>query len=230
MKNWIRKIYRRLISDKITEAECLVKLFYNLYCLDIKVPLFPDGYSGNASFLYTILKLVHLGRPKLILELGSGQSTLLLNKLQGIKNHTFQISSVEHSKNWYEILAPQLNKGNHNYHLAPLIEGHEFKNKYYDLPADILQNYKYDFIIIDGPPRGMAFRSDILYYIKEYDLLASDFILLIDDTEKETEKKTCQEFQNYFKEKSINYSCSTILGRKHQKLYVTGKYSFLVNV
>ena len=66
---------KKNIEDAYNQLEILVTLINNL---DIKNKIpFTRGYAGSPDYLYQISKTISQEKPKLILEVGSGVSTLI---------------------------------------------------------------------------------------------------------------------------------------------------------
>lgn len=221
----LRKIYRRLYVSKNNENEYLQKLFYNLDSLGVKLPLFLDGYSGNASLMYAILKILVQSKPSSILELGSGQSTLMIDRLIGELDLSTKLVSVEHEAFWHSKITEMITSEQVTVHHAEL---KEIKSgKYYDLESLFSKHSHFDLIIIDGPPRGIAKRGEIASFIKKYSLITEDFVILVDDAHHASEKHTINEVTSMLEAQNFDYETLQLIARKHQTLYAGGTYKFL---
>lgn len=108
----------------------------------------------------------HLPPTATIVELGSGEGTLLLREMG-------QVCSIEHDETWIREYPGA------NYIHAPIVEG------WYD-PAAIRGKLpsKYDCLIVDGPPGGIG-RAGLLEHL---DLFA-EVPLLIDDVHRSVERE-----------------------------------------
>lgn len=104
-----------------------------------------------------------------MLELGSGTTTEKFSKL-------FTVHSIEHNKEW-------VGKFNSNYIHAPIKDYGDYE--WYDRD-EIAKNLpeKYDFILIDGPPS----KYGRMGFYHNMDLFNTDVPLLVDDTNRKTEK------------------------------------------
>jgi len=140
---------------------------------------FLGGFAISKELLDWILKNIPEGST--ILELGSGYGTKELVK-------KYNVYSVEHNEEWLNIAEES------NYIYAPL------ENGWYDREILIKElPKKYDVLLIDGPP-GLC-RENI---IKNYDLFENMSYVIVDDTNRENDKKiadfiiekqTCQYFE-----------------------------------
>ena len=91
--------------------------------------------------------------------------------------------------------------------------------------------YEVPDICIDAPLGGKAIkyaRVDILKILPE--CLESDFVLLLDDTERTGETNTIKLLQNTFEENGIEYVMKRYDGRKSSTIFTTKKYSFLTSL
>lgn len=116
----------------------------------------PDGgWAISAELARLLVEQVHLYEPKVILEFGSGTSTVVLGQiaksLPGVR-----VVSIEHDSLWYADTLVALNtQGLHDVELlyAPLtptqIQGEEFL--WYDTRA-LAGLSDIDFVLVDGPP------------------------------------------------------------------------------
>jgi glycosyltransferase involved in cell wall biosynthesis len=131
-----------------------------------------------------------------IVEAGSGLSTVILGYLlekffpQGI------LISLEHSYDFYEETLSEINLhrlDKVNLLFAPLkyyfIDGEEWL--WYDISKldELLSGKRIDFLIVDGPPESTQeeARYPVVPLLKEK--LASDFTLILDDANREGERK-----------------------------------------
>jgi predicted O-methyltransferase YrrM len=111
-------------------------------------PGLPWMSQGAIYFLEGFLRKSDVG-----IEFGSGRSTAWFGR------HTRRLISIEHNKQWFEIVQKQLRDGgltNVEYHHIPLDHPETEWQKIYDpLPryVDVVNKYQdgyFDFVIVDG--------------------------------------------------------------------------------
>jgi len=143
-----------------------------------KVALHPGGWAASASLLCTVARLVTELPIKNVLELGCGQTTLLLAALK--KQMEFKLTTIEHDAGWAELITK--NSG-HEIDLAALtFDGNGYVLN--DLPGP------FDLIIVDGPPgTGTKWsRSGALSVVGQH--MAHPFVVIVDDTHRRGEAAT----------------------------------------
>lgn len=130
----------------------------------------PGRWAVGYEFLYVLYRTLDEIRPKSILELGLGQSTKLTSQYAGKEqiNHIV----VEHNPQWktfFENGWDCLSKYT-KICISPLIEVNGIGNKYYEYQkiAEIVNNQKFNLILIDGP-----FGGGRLFFKKRYTAYAS---------------------------------------------------------
>lgn len=159
--------------------------------LDFKAAL-PSTRSWAASpdLLLTISEIIKKAQPALVVELGSGISTLV-----AAKSGARKIVSIDNSDVWGAKTVALLKE--HKVRgvdvriasLQPYANGSEW----YDLEA-IKDLKKIDVLIIDGPPgsKNPEARYPALQQFK--DKLSASAIVIIDDVHREGERKLAEDF------------------------------------
>lgn len=168
---------------------------------------FPTAGAANYSLLYTLFRCLTelpVGRT---LELGMGQSTLMLNAL-GV-----DAVSVDHEKPWVERMTARVK---HDCVHAPLVarEVHGHDTQCYDFPPS-----HFDMVLVDGP-QGTPRRSrwgalDLLDQC-----LGDQFIVIFDDAARKGEQDTVRAFLN-----GRNADVHLIHGSDAQVIAYTPKFS-----
>lgn len=159
--------------------------------LDFKAPI-PSTRSWAASpdLLLTIFEIVKKTKPKLVVELGSGISTLVVAKSGARK-----IVSIDNSDIWGTKTVAMLKEHgvrNVEVRIAPL---QQFANgsEWYDIKA-IKDLKKIDLLIVDGPPgsKNPDARYPALQQFR--DKLSTSAIVIIDDVNRDGERKLAEDF------------------------------------
>lgn len=189
------------------------------------------GGAANYSFIFTLYKLLDDLNPQNILEFGLGQTTKLTTQYVNNKNINCILDVIEHNNNWINVFKQQLSVQNKNINIYQKdlirfkLNGIE-SDKYDDL-KDIVQNKRYDLVIIDGPfgfDRKYP-RTNILDLIPNN--LADSFAIILDDAERDGEKNTAQLIFNKLEQYDINYKISYKKGIKTQLLITSLNYEFI---
>ena len=128
-------------------------------------------------------RLLYINKPKQILELGSGQTSILFSEF--INEFGGKFLSLEHSPIWYDHTRNILGVKT-GVVLAPLKETDNGFFYDYGLPDNI------DFVLIDSPP--LKFGRNATFY-KIYPHLSDDFTVWLDDANRPHEKECLQNWQ-----------------------------------
>ena len=183
------EIARAQISS-VKEVEAILQLQAFL-ALDKPMPLLGGWAMEPVSMLGVVTELI-ARQPKLVLECGSGTSTLWIAKaLKRIGKG--RLVSLEHLKEHHAatsraLLAAGLDS-RVDLRLAPLRSHRIGKEqfKWYDLRRTDLPDNSVDFLLIDGPPQatGPLARYPALPLIKR--LLADQALIILDDANRPEE-------------------------------------------
>jgi len=196
------------------------RLFSNaLPGLGIVSRYFPVKNAANYSLLYLLLRIVTELKPQRVLELGCGQTTLLLDDL--VKSIPLDIISVEHDGGWAERMQERVD---HVIRHAPLVERDVFGHvcsTYGILPSEI--GGQVDLIVVDGPI-GVREKSrwGALQYIEE--LLGDDFVIVFDDIERPGEQETVTELAGWLDQLGREYSLTVTRSVKSQCVIASGRF------
>jgi predicted O-methyltransferase YrrM len=148
------------------------------------------SWAASPDLLLTISEIVKKNRPGLVVELGSGISTLVTAKSGARK-----IVSIDNSDAWgaktVALLKEHKVRGV-DVRIAPL-RPYANGSEWYDLDA-IKDLKKIDLLIVDGPPgsKNPEARYPALQQFK--DKLSPSAIVVIDDVNREGERKLAEDF------------------------------------
>jgi hypothetical protein len=150
-------------------------------------PLYPVGSAANAGLLYTVFRLAEDFPGLDWLELGAGQSSLLLDALARAGRIGTALT-LEHDADWAARIGARVG---HEVRTAPL------------RPAEVLgvaaatydfaPERRYDIVVVDGPigtPRRSRWGALKLLETA----LADEFVVLFDDAERPGERETIARF------------------------------------
>lgn len=225
--NEFRKI-ERLQIDQLAELE-----WAQIYRETIRgrkwleeLGISPGRWAGNYSFLYVITRILIDYKPKKIVEFGLGESSKLIScfVLNELKNSTHLI--VEQSVEWIEKFNNSFLVSNNTsiIHLPmteKIING--FSTNCYEKIEDKINAYS-DLYIIDGPFGSEHYsRYDICLLSNKFQQ-KDEFIIIIDDFNRQGEKDTATDLVEILNEKGIKTYTGIYSGNKSQIVIATEKY------
>ncbi|OOV18376.1 hypothetical protein [Flavobacterium sp. LM4] len=214
-------LWANIYHDSIRGKEYLEKLSLNI-----------GRWAGNYPFFYLLNRIMHDAKPERILEFGLGESSKFISVCleNNLKRGIHQI--IEQSDEWNSDFNSKFKLSSFSdVAVCPIkqktINGFEV-NCY-----DLLENHiheKYDLYLIDGPFGSPRFsRYDVIMLAEK--LTASDeFIMIVDDSNRQGEKDTINELCKLFKNKNIKIYQQVFHGEKQTWIVTTQKYRFLTSI
>ena len=180
-------------------------------------PLYPLGAAANYGLLYGLFRAISEAGCRNVLELGAGQTSILLDAMsRGVPD--LRVVSLETNKEWCDRVS---RKVSHQVLYSELETKQLFDidaQCYRDLSA--LQGRKFDLVVVDGPAGAKRFsRWASLEILREH--LTEEFIVIFDDAERDGEQDTIRTFMKFARE-DLGYS--TIAAAKCQFLAFSPKY------
>jgi predicted O-methyltransferase YrrM len=159
--------------------------------LDFKAAIPPTrSWAASPDLLLTIAEIIKKNKPGLVVELGSGVSTLV-----AAKSGARKIVSIDNSDEWgsktVALLKEHKVRGV-DVRIAPL-QPYANGSEWYDVSV-IKDLKKIDVLIIDGPPgsKNPEARYPALQQFK--DKLSAKAIIIIDDVHRAGERKLAEDF------------------------------------
>jgi len=157
--------------------------------LGITTRFYPLRSAASYSYLYLLLRLVQDHDQLRILELGAGQSSLLLDQLS--QHFALQLTSLEHDEGWADRITRQMNSQTKNRVIhAPLdrrrFAGHDFEGYH---PDALDGQTGFNVLLVDGP-RGSRRRSRWTGLEFLESVMADEFVVIFDDAERPGEIQT----------------------------------------
>jgi hypothetical protein len=198
----------------------------DLRAIGIEDNFYPVGSAANYSLLYLVLRCLRELRFTGVLELGCGQTTLLIDQVRRRLGLDCRVTSIEHDAFWARSMAAKVG---HEIVTAPL-ERLEVAGRaidYYRLDAIAGAGRRFDFVIVDGPPAYTpATRYARLGCVAVLDrCLAPDFVLVLDDTARDGEADAVAACRNLLTARGIEFQESQIAAAKRQHLFCTPAYA-----
>jgi len=145
-----------LLAQQIAETQGLVQLGG----VGLPYPVaFGGDYALTADAAAVLARQVALRKPKLVVELGSGVSTILVGTMLRAQGFG-RLVSLDHDPSWAEETRRQIRAGGLEQQVevldAPLtrqdVDGESFA--WYAIPAKLEQTGVIDLLIVDGPPQA----------------------------------------------------------------------------
>jgi predicted O-methyltransferase YrrM len=199
-------------------------LLRDLGRLGIEDVFYPIGSAANHGLLYAMTRCFVEFPVTSVLELGCGQSTLLLAELNRKLNQTAFIRSVEHDARWadrmrslvgHEVMVAEL--------VTKTIRGHAIRHYGDDYLG---KDRVYDLVVVDGPvvtgPETSLTRLGALEVIET--ALAPDFVVIVDDAERKGEGILVDQMRAHFKSRGADFGETSIVAAKRQHVFCGGAF------
>lgn len=186
--------------------------------------------AANYSFIYVLYRILNDITPNNILEFGLGQTSKLTTQYINNKNQNAMLDIIEHDSDWINLFSQQIDINNNIKIIQKDLEKFKFNgvesDKYSSLD-DVILNKQYDLIIIDGPSgvKKVYPRTNILDLIPNN--LANNFIIILDDAERDGEKNTAQLIFQKLNENDIKYVKFYKYALKTQLIIASENYKYL---
>ncbi len=221
MQNCYKELnFADLLHDTIINSTWLKDKSFSLH-----------GWAANYSFIYMLYRILDKAKPQHILEMGMGQTSRLTSQYITYGNPDATLDIIENDAGWIETYQSQLAKTENIKVHQREVEFFTYDNtecrKYKNL-QEIVDNQKYDLIIIDGPlgANQVLPRSNVLDLIKSHNL-ADNFIIIFDDTERKGEKNTVAHTVEILKEQNIESTVFHRNGVKAQTYITSSSRAFI---
>lgn len=196
------------------------------------LPLNIGRWAGNYAFFYVLHRILDEYKPLKILDLGLGESSKFISTY--IKNQLHQSIHhiVEQDNNW--LLAFQakfeLTANSTIYHcpLTQLEVNGNHVNSYQNFEETIKGDY--DLYLVDGPlgsPRYSRYQITSLLNRLNTN---KQFILVLDDYNREGEKDTAQAIRDLLNKKGITFYEGVYEGSKSLLVIATSAYRFTISM
>jgi predicted RNA methylase len=186
--------------------------------LGIDRPFYPVRSAATYSYLYLLIRICTSLPVRRVLELGCGQSTLLLEALCG--DRALDVTSLEHDPEWASMIGGQCEKV--VLKQVPLDEREVFDRsaEVYDFDPD---GVPFDLLLVDGPKgRRRDSRRGALAFVEGS--LADEFLIVFDDAERRGELDTIGETLRLLDERQVDYSTSLVRSVNSQFVIATSAF------
>lgn len=193
----------------------------------------PGESAIDYGFCYTLFRVLSTIKPSNILEFGLGQSSKMVH--QYANHYQKKATTVEHDKDWVVFFKEDVG-GKYPINVKMLdlgritLNGHEALS-YKDCHSTF-NGQKFDLIIVDGPfgyaPDIYYSRPQIIDLVK--DCLTENFVIIIDDYDRQGEKNTVKEIFSFFDQVQIPYVYRVYSTSKQHILITTPSQKFLTTL
>lgn len=181
--------------------------------------LSPGRYAVGYNYLYVLTRILNDGMPKKILDLGLGISSTLIAKYASSSSaENVEHVIIEHDKTWADFYQAKHKLTAHSRICFTDLTTKKYQGidycAYTDI-SDFVNGKKFDVISIDAPfgNKGPKYaRRDILKFLP--DILEDDFCIILDDAERNGEKKTISQIEEILKKANIKYHKNIYTGLK----------------
>lgn len=211
--------WANVYHDSIRDNEDLQKL-------SLKI----GRWAGNYSFFFLVHRILKDFQPKKIVEFGLGESSKFISTYNSSNANLCEHVVIEHDIEWVRIFNDSFQ--NNNIHIQhhdlskKKINGYEYNgyDNVKDIPADA------DFYLIDGPFGSPNYsRYDILSVLERI-RPEQEFILILDDFNREGEQQTAIQILNMFESKGKQVFSVKYEGVKAQFVLVTEKFRYVLSL
>jgi hypothetical protein len=172
--------------------------FRELKAIQILQPYFPKGYLFESGFSLSFQTIQHIindiivYKPKVILEFGSGLSTIILNNFIRQNGLSVKLISIDDNLTWQKSLKDKCDLV--DFFDFPLTQSHPFsfegKGSWYDIPdKHILYDLEYDLVLVDAPKGSLSKLSRYGFIPFLEGKISEKGIVYIDDTHRVDEQK-----------------------------------------
>jgi hypothetical protein len=233
VKNWIlrlgTRLFHRLMHGEQQPLSAGLEPVYqrlverDLARLGIRDEFYAVGSAANYSLFYVILRAVLEFRPARVIELGAGQTSLLLDRLAASGLLPGDIVTVEHDRHWAQHIAAAVK---HPVVRIDLIDrpGGDRICGAYDIAALKIAG-PIDLLIIDGPPGGteaLRFsRHGALPLLKHMN--RDGFVVVIDDAERPGETALSSRIEEALQAEGITFRRGAVVSSKRQDVFAGGR-------
>jgi predicted O-methyltransferase YrrM len=154
-------------------------------------------WSISEALAVELTSYLECRRPRRILEIGSGLSTVVLGAYA--VRHGAEVVTLEHAWRFYQRTQQALTQfgmdGQVRLKLAPLssrkLAGYGRRARWYDVKLD----GQFDFVFVDGPPKNEG-RNAVLFAIADH--LSPGWELWLDDARRYHERRCLRRWQEAF--------------------------------
>lgn len=197
-----------------------------------KTGYFPGRWAVNYSFLYILIRILTDCKPQKIIEFGLGESSKIISVFcDNYLTDSTQLI-IEQDQKWITAFQDRFVLSSNSKILQLELEEKKIKNfpVYTYKGLNEIVEEVFDLYIVDGPFGSDRFsRYDICLLVDKLNV-KNDFIIIIDDYNRQGEKDTAIDILNQLEQKGIKTFCETYSGNKSQLVITTEKFKFITSL
>lgn len=204
----VYRIQKEENENQTYKVQALNEL-YNLLKIDAPLPPM-SGWAATPELTITILKQIITSKPELVVELGSGVSSVII--CYGLKHYSpkGKLISIDHDEKYAKKTLTELKThGLENFadlRIAPISETELNTVKYYWYDRNkLIFPGKVDLVIIDGPPFSTQknARYPALPILREN--LSENAVIVMHDTNRDEEAGIIKKWLNDYPDFSLTH-------------------------
>lgn len=244
----IKRVYKYITHKLVApinsrlddQAKFLKELYWaNIYHDSIRdkqflkrLSLHIGRWAVGYPFLYLLNRILSEMKPQTILELGLGESTKVISTYLEKDIIEAQHIIIENDKEWKNFFEASYKlSSSSNLNILPIekkiVHGYEtvlYQNLYELFPQ------KFELYIIDGPKGSPRYsRYNIMDYVDKM-VPNENFIILLDDTNRQGEKDTLHDISCTLGEKGIVFHLAHFEGEKTTTMITSDKYKYFTSL
>jgi predicted O-methyltransferase YrrM len=160
----------------------------------------PNPWTLDAAAISTLCRLLEQRKPRMVLELGSGLSTIIIASY--IKQNGGRFVSVDHDPKFADVTLGYLRANGLSQavdlKVCPLLRQSKTNNELWYNTSLVEGLNEIDFLVVDGPPK--PFYENIRRHAISVvgDRLTPSACILLDDVDRPAEKETILQWQAKF--------------------------------
>ena len=217
MREAIRKLRSRHGNHQPMEVIYRDLFVRELRHLGIEDRFFPVGAAANHGLLYLVLRCYVDLPVRRILDVGAGQTSLLLDALQR-KFGKAEIITLEHDAGWAQRIASQVGHPVLRRDLVERSVGGQPTRTYDSAGIE----GPFQLIVMDGPPGVKRYSRLGLLHLMQTVMDRRDFVAILDDAERGGERQTAKMCERWMRSEGIAFRDADVRAAKRQWLCAGG--------
>lgn len=199
-------------------AETIFQGIFNQQCLNFRVQndFYPVGAAASYSLMYLLMRIIKELPIRKIVELGSGQTTILIDR---IKEPGCCHTAYEQNALWANILRARLSDC--DFRERDLVLTKHSGVSYHGYQD--LETQPFDLLLVDGPNGTDAFSRYTCMPLIEANI-GREFIVVFDDASRSGEQDTIRHLADYLSKNKVEFKLNYLSGRTTQAVITTPKY------
>ncbi len=186
-------------------------------------------WAGNYAFFYLLHRVLEEYKPKKIIEFGLGESSKFISTYIDHYLKDTSLLTIEDNISWKQSFESKFKCSNQS-------EIKILENTFREYNGQSYRSYKnieyevndfFDLYIVDGPIGSQHYsRFDIVSITDKFNS-DSEFVIIIDDYDRQGEKETASVLIDVFKNKNIEIYTKEYIGNKSVLVIATKAYKYI---